>query len=312
MLEWAYMSGRLKFLLAFLAVGAGLAFWYVVDSSFSTIREDVSASILEQTLTENSCADTDGDGLCDFDETYWGSDFQNADTDGDGFTDGEEVFSGHNPTKAGPDDLLNEKGNLTERTSRLLLGAMMTGDLEPGSANYEQSIDRLVELMFEQVDANTAVELDSIIVASASMTALSQYATTMSRLLKQMLPEIQANERAFLETIRNVPIEELPTIERNNPIVFSAFTSASMNEISAMDSRVAAIKAVRTPPKLMAYQRSLLQYLRGMQQQYRLTRTITKDPVQGLLSLQLLHTLAQETSAELADSFTYQVTQALP
>jgi len=306
------MSGRLKFLLAFLAVGTGLTFWYFASSSLSAIREEATASILGQTLTEPECPDDDSDGLCNYEETYWGSDFKNADSDGDGFTDGEEVLSGHNPVKAGPDDLLNEKGNLTERTSRLLLGAMLTGDLEPGSANYEQSIDRLIELMFEQVDANTAVELDSILVASASMVSLSQYATTMSRLLNQMLPEIQVNERAVLETIRDIPVEELPNIERNNPAVYAAFASASMNEIAAMDARVATIKAVRTPPKLMTYQRSLLQYLRGIQQQYRLIRTITKDPVQGLLSLQLLHTLAQETSGELADSFTHQVTQALP
>ncbi len=53
-------------------------------------------------------ADTDNDGLINASEAVWGTDPNNPDTDGDGFADGEEVENNHNPTVAGPDDVLPE------------------------------------------------------------------------------------------------------------------------------------------------------------------------------------------------------------
>ncbi len=303
------MSGRLKFLLAVLALGAIGAFWYAINFSFSGgLPSNLSSNILNQ--TSQNCKDTDSDGLCDSEETYWGTDFNNADTDGDGFKDGEEVLSGHDPNKAGPDDYLNDRQNLTQRTSRLLLGAMLTGDMSPTSANYQTSIDRLIELIFQQYDANTAVEIDSI--ATADSSALVSYSTAMTRVLGQMLPEIQTNEQVLLETLRNVPVADLPTLDKLHPDVYTAYTKTADSEVAAFNARVNTIKTMRVPPALVSFHKSLLQYLRGMQQQYRLVRAITKDPVQGLLSLQVLHVLATETSGQLTDSFTRTVTASLP
>lgn len=45
--------------------------------------------------------DTDGDGLSDDLEYYYGTEVANPDTDGDGYTDGEEVMSGYNPLGEG-------------------------------------------------------------------------------------------------------------------------------------------------------------------------------------------------------------------
>ncbi len=50
--------------------------------------------------------DSDNDGLNNADERIWGTDANNADSDGDGFLDGQEVTAGHNPSIAGPNDLL--------------------------------------------------------------------------------------------------------------------------------------------------------------------------------------------------------------
>jgi hypothetical protein len=41
--------------------------------------------------------DTDGDGLSDMDELFYGTNPFKADTDGDGLSDGDEVRSGSNP-----------------------------------------------------------------------------------------------------------------------------------------------------------------------------------------------------------------------
>lgn len=45
--------------------------------------------------------DTDGDGLSDKLETFFGSDIKKIDADGDGYKDGEEIGNGYDPTIAG-------------------------------------------------------------------------------------------------------------------------------------------------------------------------------------------------------------------
>jgi TolB-like protein len=125
-----------------------------------------------------------------------------------------------------------------------------------------------------------------------------------------VLPEIKDNQLAILETIRNIPVSELPKMNKEKPEAYAAFLKATDNEIAAFNARVNTIKSLRVPPALVPFHKSFLQYLRGMQQQYRLARGITKDPVQGLISIQVLYVLANETSAELADSFTHQISTA--
>ncbi|TSC68387.1 MAG: hypothetical protein G01um101472_10 [Parcubacteria group bacterium Gr01-1014_72] len=75
-------------------------------------------------------ADTDGDGLKDWEESLWQTNPREADTDADGTADGEEVRTGRNPARRGPDDAFTEKAaaqgqsgeteelSTTERVSR--------------------------------------------------------------------------------------------------------------------------------------------------------------------------------------------------
>lgn len=52
--------------------------------------------------TDPAKADTDGDGLSDYEEIYlFGTNPLNPDTDGDGYKDGEEVKAGYNPKGQG-------------------------------------------------------------------------------------------------------------------------------------------------------------------------------------------------------------------
>lgn len=57
-------------------------------------------------------ADSDGDGLKDWEELLWKTDSSKADTDGDGTNDNEEITLNRNPLKASPDDKISEKEDL--------------------------------------------------------------------------------------------------------------------------------------------------------------------------------------------------------
>ena len=59
-------------------------------------------------IEKNKELDSDNDGLKDWEETVWKTDPQNPDSDGDGKMDGQEVSQNHNPTKAGPNDILTD------------------------------------------------------------------------------------------------------------------------------------------------------------------------------------------------------------
>jgi hypothetical protein len=306
------MSGRLKFLLAVLAVGAGLSFWYTTNYAFQSANNDqLAANFANQLALKESCSDQDADGLCDYDETYWGSQFNNPDSDGDGYNDGEEVLSGHNPTKAGPDDFLNDKRNLTERAGTLLLGGLATGDLQQGSAAYEASVDALVDEIFTQYNANVATELDSIKLAPSNRDNLIAYSFRIAQILQPLFAEISANNRTVLETIKTVPLTDLATLHTKNPEMFKAFVTAADAEAVAFNDRIRTIKDIAAPTQMESFHRSLILYLRGTQQRYMALKTINKDPLLGMISLQVLNTLTTETPLELVVAFQNQAAAAI-
>ncbi|MEX0649550.1 MAG: hypothetical protein WD200_00950 [Candidatus Andersenbacteria bacterium] len=80
------------------------------DPGESTIATPGSGSLQEsgsgsQQIVDPT-GDDDNDGLTNADEALWGTARTNPDTDGDGFLDGDEVAANHNPTIAGPNDIL--------------------------------------------------------------------------------------------------------------------------------------------------------------------------------------------------------------
>ncbi len=303
------MSGRLKFLLAVLAVGAGLSFWYALRSTLTTAT--ISDSITQPTPTPANCNDQDGDGLCDYDETYWNTDFKNPDTDGDGYKDGEEVLSGHDPAKAGPNDFLDNKRNLTQRASTLLMGGVAAGNLDPKNPTYNTSVDDLVDEIFNQYTTNVASELDSIAVASTSRDNLMAYSFKMASILAPMFTEISANYRAFLATAGNASLADLPKLNTTQPSVFQAFVASADSEAVAFEDRIRTLKSIRVPTPMVDFHRSLILYLRGTQQRYRAVKNIASDPLMGVISLQVLNTLTSETPLDLTLAFQHRMATTL-
>jgi len=68
---------------------------------FKKAVEGLLGTIINDQAAEEGSIDTDGDGLVDAAELYFGSDINNVDTDGDGYKDGEEVENGYDPILPG-------------------------------------------------------------------------------------------------------------------------------------------------------------------------------------------------------------------
>ena len=60
-----------------------------------------SADAKLPTVEKNDVSDTDGDGLSDLLEAFYGTDARDSDTDKDGKSDGDEVLHGRNPRGSG-------------------------------------------------------------------------------------------------------------------------------------------------------------------------------------------------------------------
>ncbi len=147
--------------------GAGLIVFSVfanvknISNLKANIGQIVSIENYSPTPQENSSndsniksiekSDIDKDGLFDEEEPLYRTDPLNKDTDGDGFLDGEEVAAGCSPISASPEDCnLNPgsnqaKVNLTDYFSSLIVGGLLSNDLNESSPDFQNHINNLTK-----------------------------------------------------------------------------------------------------------------------------------------------------------------------
>ncbi|MDZ4285526.1 MAG: hypothetical protein U1A23_01210 [Candidatus Sungbacteria bacterium] len=136
---------------------------------------EISLSNLQNTTRDGLTADSDSDGLKDWEEQIYNTDAHNPDTDGDGTKDGEEIARNRNPLKPGPDDLLSktqtaisstenqdETPNLTQKISQIFGQEYLVNFVQ--DPNKEQNLDAIADLM-------TKTALESNILVPQYLTA---------------------------------------------------------------------------------------------------------------------------------------------
>lgn len=69
---------------------------YIQETQPSFLKEENKIEVFKD---KNN--DTDGDGLKDFEEEYFGTDINSVDTDNDGYSDYEEIQNKYNPLGEG-------------------------------------------------------------------------------------------------------------------------------------------------------------------------------------------------------------------
>lgn len=112
----AYLPNKkIIFILIFiLIIFAG---WFYVfaeknkQAEYTASKENNALSVIADKTSQYD-ADTDSDGLKDWEEALWKTDINKIDTDGDGTNDNEEIANGRDPLKAGPDDKASDKEDL--------------------------------------------------------------------------------------------------------------------------------------------------------------------------------------------------------
>ena len=119
----AYLPNK-KIIFIILFILIIFAGWFYVSAHKSKQEEyiankDNNALAVVVDKTSQYDADTDADGLKDWEEALWKTDPKKADTDGDGTNDNEEITLGRDPLKAGPNDTISDKEDLVAQEKAL-------------------------------------------------------------------------------------------------------------------------------------------------------------------------------------------------
>lgn len=136
------------FVAAGVALGVALVGFVTTKPSSNTNPQVVIAESAQERIVNGIKADSDGDGLFDWEEALWGTNPNNPDSDNDGISDKEEVDARTNPLKEGQ-TLLSEEpysapGGLstTEALARELFASYT--DIRSDGSVSESEVDSAV------------------------------------------------------------------------------------------------------------------------------------------------------------------------
>lgn len=172
------------------------------------------------TIDKSADADTDKDGLKDWEESLIGTNPQNKDTDGDGATDGDEVASNRDPRKKGPNDkniaqnIVVEASTvdetLTERVSRDFFSRYLIAKQQNKNITPEEA-----SIIAQQVVANIPGTIETKVYGTKDVTITSDnseqsrlaYAKQMSGVLVNNSPQFTENSLEIVGRIIQNPTE---------------------------------------------------------------------------------------------------------
>ena len=166
-------------------------------------------------------ADTDSDGLKDWEELLWKTDSGKADTDGDGTNDNEEITLNRNPLKAGPDDKISDKedlvaqekavsdskqNTLTASYARKFLTDYMTLKKQKGELS-DLDKENLVQSFMDSLEPMAVADEYSAVdikIASDTNDIVKKYATEMKKIFIDEKQGLISEPETFKTLMENI------------------------------------------------------------------------------------------------------------
>ncbi len=273
------MPIKVKIVFSLIAIVAVVSLFQLATSAHLFSPAKNTAPLTNATI-QALYLDDDNDGLNNIEESYWNTDFQDPDTDKDGYLDGEEVSSGHDPSKAGPDDSLTEQ-NLTKKFAELTLAGLYEGSLKPSNPAYVPAIDAITAAVTDDLQRSQYVKIDDtrLHMVAPSTLAQEKYVQSVGEIIKEFLP-------VFVESLSNgSKLDPSMSTPADNDII--AYFKEAQGTMAALITRM---YRVEIPENWQTNHRNALQLLMSAHNGIQAFALSESDPVRyyaGISSLQL-------------------------
>lgn len=173
----------------------------------------------------NDAADSDGDGLPDWEESLWGTDPYNPDTDGDGTPDGEEVRNNRHPRVAGPNDEISDahkeiiyldtqrkpvSGNQIVEETVIPRAFLAAGKQATGYGVSQEEINTIFDPLVEEAQRDISFYTRNDLSISASASLENYYRTLLTTTIKyaQEEAEFEAPSTLLARVIAEENVEQ--------------------------------------------------------------------------------------------------------
>ncbi len=247
------MNPRKNVFLALLVAVCIMAAGYIVSAishKAVTYQAPLQPLVAVESSTTNAVlsADSDGDGLSDWEEALWKTDPHKADTDGDGTPDGAEVRAGRDPLVKGPNDKIETAVEVpaqtehqltpTEKLSRDVLTTYL--QLKQQQANGSGNPPSLEDVLKQNEVKITATEYtpDQFSVVYDSPQSINAYANYVVGVLRTYLNPNQQSEIEILQTAlqKDDPnlIKQLSTRADNYRAIVKSLLTAKVPQSALM------------------------------------------------------------------------------
>lgn len=273
-------------ILAFLFIFSVLAgagwFWYFSPSwSKSGVYEN---GALTAGSINKITADTDGDGLQDWEEALWKTDPQNPDSDGDGILDGEEskpevLESGRAVKEASIPNFTEAFSNAFARSlgPRILSGAGL-GEIGPSDIEALKDYLPPPDALLNDV---VTVETSEIPISEKNdIAVVKKYFGDVAAVYKKNILSLEKDDLVlFSEALQEDNLEKLAEIEK---------------VIRALEQSIAEIKKMPVPRGWEEFAAAEINYLSRIKRVAEILRQSEQDPLAALSVLKLRLELAKE------------------
>jgi hypothetical protein len=298
-MSWQFlaMNRNTKIILGILAVLAVVSSYYLFSSFKNSPLSLLSNIKSAGSLLPGSDNDADHDGLTNQEESVWNTDFQNPDTDGDGFKDGEEVASGHHPTIAGPNDLLNPRiqKNLTKSISEILTAGLAEGTLQNKDlANISEYLDNIIDKTVHQSEINTRTTANSFKVVDRNIDNIRSY----SKAMKIQLSSTTLAANDFIEFIKI-----LPDLNNEKGVSDPRISKFVQNQIKQLDNQINKLQAMEVPSNWKGDHNNFLLLMKKIRSNYESIANHPEDPIQTMISISSLTTLFADDFINLVNEY---------